>query len=162
MSASAEPPLYNSCRKFEKPVMHRYTEIKEFPQALNNSQMWNWKTRMFITEAKMNLSVEEQGGEPSKYTQEEIDALEKTLKEHEIWLNEMVEKQKLVKMNEDPVLESSELRAKVKPLETHLQRLVKKKVPRKKPSGSSSSTSSSASASASNTAEKPEQTHDEL
>lgn len=131
---------------------------------MNNSQMWNWNTRMFITEAKMNLSVEAQGGDPAKYTQAEIDALEKTLKDHEIWLNEMVEKQKAVKMNEDPVLESSELKTKAKVLENHLQKLVRRKVPRRKPSSTTSSSSSTASESASSTAEKPQETkgHDEL
>lgn len=148
-------------RKFEQPIMHRYNEIKEFPHALNNSQMWNWKTRMFITEAKMNLSVEAQGGEPAKYTQAELDALEKTLKEHETWLNEVVEKQKLVQMFEDPAVESSELLSRAKVLENHLQKLLKKKVPKKK---ATTSSSSSSTASTTQTAEQTEQTkaHDEL
>ena len=102
----------------EHPIVHRYKEIEEFPHALNTSQKINWTTRLFLTEAKDNLTVAEKGGSPSKYTKEELESLEKTLKDHERWLNEMVEKQKLVKMNEDPVLESSELRAKVKLLET--------------------------------------------
>ncbi|KAI0688008.1 actin-like ATPase domain-containing protein [Cytidiella melzeri] len=118
--------------KLEKPVMHRYSEIKEFPHALNNSQMWNWNSRMFLTEAKMNLSVEEQGGEPAKYSKEELESLEKTLKEHETWLNEVVEKQKGRRYDEDPVVESSELRGRAKVLEGQLQRLVRRKVPRKK------------------------------
>ena len=138
--------------------MHRYSEIKEFPHALNNSQMWNWQTRMFITEAKMNLSVEAQGGEPSKYTQEEIDSLEKTLKEHETWLNEVVEKQKTVKMYENPAVEVAELRSRAKVLETALQKLVKKRVPKKKATGSSSSSSTKTGS-----AEKAEHTkRDEL
>ena len=45
-------------------------------------------------------------------------------------MNEEVEKQKKVKMNEDPVLESKTLREKVTALENQLQKLMKKKAPR--------------------------------
>lgn len=137
-------------RALERPIVHRYKEIEDFPHALNDSQRWNWSTRLFITEARQNLTEAEKGGLPSKYTHQELEALEKTLIDHEKWLNEMVEKQKRVKMNEDPVLETSELRAKVKPLENHLQRLVRKKMPRpKKPVKASTSSSSSSAESTS-------------
>ena len=130
----------------EKPVIHRYQEIEEFPKALNTSQMWNWSTRLFLTEAHDNLTASLQpGGPPSRFTREELDGLEKTLKEHEAWLNEMVEKQKKVQMNEDPVLESSVLKEKAKKLENHLQRLVKKKPPRVKKATSTASSSPTAS-----------------
>ena len=69
-------------------MVHRYNEIKEFPHALNNSQMWNWSTRLFLTEAKQNLTAEEEAGVPSKWTREELADLEKTLKDHEKWLSE--------------------------------------------------------------------------
>lgn len=140
-------------RKLEYPITHRYTEIKEFPVALNNSQKWNWSTRLLLTEARINLEKEAEGGEPSKFTKEELDGLEKTLKEHEKWLNDVVEKQKLVKMYDDPAVESKELYARAKVLENHLQRLVKKKVPKKK---TSTTTSSSSTASASSTASSEE------
>ncbi|OBZ74655.1 Heat shock protein 17 [Grifola frondosa] len=120
----------NAVESLERPVVHRYKEIEEFPKALNNSQMWNWSTRLFLTEAKSNLTKEEQGGPPSRYTKEELNGLEKTLIDHEKWLNEWVEKQKSVKMNEDPVILSSEMRARAKTLENHLQKLVKKKTPK--------------------------------
>ena len=152
-------------RKLEYPITHRYQEIKEFPVALNNSQKWNWSTRMFLTEAKLNLAKEAESGEPGKYTKEELDALEKTLKEHETWLNEVVEKQKLVKMNEDPAVESSELYSRAKVLENHLQKLVKKKVPKKKTTSTTSTTSSTATSTTTISA-KAEETatggHDEL
>ncbi|KAH9851306.1 actin-like ATPase domain-containing protein [Lenzites betulinus] len=138
----------------ERPIVHRYKEIEEFPQALNNSQMWNWSTRMFLTEAKTNLTAELQAAaagtplpQPGRYTKEELDELERVLKEHETWLNEWVEKQKSVKMNEDPVILSSEMRARAKVLENHLQRLVKKRVP-KPPKKSTTKTSSTATSSA--------------
>ena len=56
--------------------------------------MWNWSSRLFITEAKQNLITEGEGGPPARYTQAEIDALEKTLKEHKVWLVEWVAKQR--------------------------------------------------------------------
>ncbi|KZT23014.1 actin-like ATPase domain-containing protein [Neolentinus lepideus HHB14362 ss-1] len=153
----------------ERPIVHRYKEIEEFPRALNNSQMWNWSTRLFLTEARQNLTAEEKGGPLSKYSKEELDELEKTLKEHEAWLNEKVEKQKTVKMNEDPAVESSDLKTRAKKLEDHLQRLVRRKVPlrTKKTStsssaGTSETTSVSSASSAEETPRPSESGHDEL
>ncbi|KAI0331368.1 actin-like ATPase domain-containing protein [Cubamyces sp. BRFM 1775] len=160
----------------ERPIVHRYKEIEEFPKALNNSQMWNWSTRLFLTEAKMNLTKELEEGTVGRYTKEELDDLEKTLKDHETWLNEWVEKQKKVKMNEDPVILSSEMRARAKVLENHLQKLVKKRpakpAPKKLTSSSKSSTaasseqtdseSASASGAESSSTSAPHDGHDEL
>lgn len=103
--------------------------------------MWNWNARIFITDAKANLTIEDQGGAPSKYTHAEIEALEKTLKEHEAWLAEWVAKQKKLATNQDPVILTSEMRARAKTLENHLTRLMKRKVPKKKPVSSTSSSS---------------------
>lgn len=126
--------LINMPRTLEKPIVHRYKEIEAFPEALNNSQKWNWHTRMFLTEARQNLTAEAEAEVPSKWTSEELDALEKTLKEHESWLNEWVEKQRSVKSYEDPVIESTEMKARAKVLETQLYKLVKRKIPKvKKP-----------------------------
>ncbi|KIM41799.1 hypothetical protein M413DRAFT_18744 [Hebeloma cylindrosporum] len=114
----------------EKPIIHRYQEIEAFPQALNNSQMWNWSTRLFLQEARTNLTNEAAADLPSKWTSLELDALEKTLREHEAWLSEWVEKQKSVKSYQDPVIETTEMKARAKVLESHLQRLWKRKVPK--------------------------------
>jgi hypoxia up-regulated 1 len=127
-------------RALEWPIVHRVKEIEEFPQALNISQMWNWQTSLFLTEARMYLTAEEVAGTTGRYTKAELDELEKTLKEHEMWLDEWVEKQKSVPMNHDPVIETEEMRKRAKALETHLQRLKQKKPPRVRPSSSSSST----------------------
>ena len=152
--------------------MHRYEEIKEFPRALNISQMWNWSTRMFITEAKAKLEKQEEGGDAQPWTKEEVAELEKFLIEHETWLNDVVEKQKRVKMDEDPAVESSEIRTKAKALENRLQKLVRKKVPKKKSAKSSTSkaseTATSTTATTSATGSVPEEQgtpaghHDEL
>ena len=131
----------DSCiRVLEQPIVHRYKEIEAFPQTLNTSQMWNWNTRLFLTDARTNLTAELAADLPSKWTKEELDALEKTLKDHEAWLNEWVVKQKAVKMNEDPVISTTEMKARAKTLETHLQRLVKRKTP--KPRKTTTTTSS--------------------
>lgn len=124
-------------RALERPVVHRIKEIEEFPQALNMSQMWNWRTRLFLGEARDNLTAEERAGTTGRYTKVELDELEKTLKEHETWLNERVEKQKSVPMNHDPVIQTGEMRKRAKVLETQLQRLAQKKPPRVRPSSSS-------------------------
>jgi hypoxia up-regulated 1 len=100
------------------------------------SQMWNWRTRLFLTEALDNLTAEERAGTTGRYTKAELDELEKTLKEHETWLNERVEKQKSVPLNRDPVIDTAEMRKRAKVLETQLQRLSQKKPPRVRPSSS--------------------------
>lgn len=99
---------------------------------MNNSQKWNFHTRIFLTEARQNLTLESEAGLPSKWTSEELDGLEKTLKDHEKWLNEWVEKQRSVKSFEDPVIETMEMKARAKTLETQLFKLVKRKVPKTK------------------------------
>lgn len=136
--------------------MHRYQEIEAFPQALNNSQMWNWSTRLFLTEARQNLTAEVAADLPSKWTKEELDSLEKTLKEHETWLNTWVEKQKSVKKNDDPVIETTEMKARAKVLETHLMRLVKRKVPKTPKKTTTSTTSTAEPTSATSPAEGEE------
>lgn len=144
-------------RTLEKPIIHRYTEIEAFPQALNNSQMWNWHTRLFLTEARQNLTSELEQGLPSKWTKDELDGLEKALKEHESWLNEWVEKQKKVKNHEDPVIETREMKARAKVLEQHLQRLYRRKVPKapKKKATTSTSTTEAAKETAGGADEPP-------
>ena len=113
---------------------------------------------MFLGDAKEALAQELAAGETGKYTREELLALETTLKEHETWLNDAVEAQKRVKMNEDPAVESAELYRRAKVLETHLQKLVKKKAPKKK-----TSTTSTATSTATSSAETPTSSgHDEL
>lgn len=115
--------------------------------------MWNWSSRLFLTEAKLNMTKELEAGLPTKYTKEELDEFEKVLKDHESWLNEWVEKQKKVKMNEDPVILSSEMRARAKVLENHLQKLYRKRAPKptKKSSASSSASSTGTGAGTSET-----------
>ncbi|KAJ8582405.1 actin-like ATPase domain-containing protein [Rhizopogon salebrosus TDB-379] len=136
----------SALESLEKPIVHRYKEIEAFPQALNNSQKWNWSTRLFLAEARENVTADAIAGVPSKWTSEELDALEKALQEHEVWLNNGVERQKKTKMNEDPAIETKELRERAKTLEQHLQRLVRRKTPKVKKapvkSGDSSGTSS--------------------
>ena len=85
---------------------------------------------MFLEEARQNVTAEEEAGQPSKWTNDELDGLEKALREHEAWLNEWVEKQKKVRPNENPVIETTEMKARAKVLEQHLMRLVKRKVPK--------------------------------
>jgi len=95
---------------------------------------------LFLAEARANLTVEAAADRPSKWTKEELDGLEKALRDHETWLNDSVEKQKLVKMDQDPVISTTEMKARAKTLETHLQRLVRRKTP--KPKKTSSATPS--------------------
>lgn len=151
----------SALEKLERPIVHRYKEIEEFPKALNNSQMWNWSTRLFITEAKQNLTAEENGDPDivAKVTKEEIADLEAKLKEHETWLNIGVEKQKSKKYNDDPAIETSEMHRRAEELSKHLHKLVKRKAPVRR----KTSTSGSASAKATETPTPVQnKKHDEL
>ena len=95
-------------------------------------------------------------GAPSKWTKEELDVLERTLREHETWLNEWVEKQKTVKMNEDPVIETAEMKARAKVLETQLSKLIKRKTPKRKVTTTAAETT--ATTEATSAAEQEQQT----
>lgn len=146
----------------ERPIVYRYKEIEDFPEALNNSQKWNWSTRLFLAEARANATAETAADIPSKWTSEELDALEAALKEHEVWLNDGVEKQKRTPMNENPVIQTREMKERAKTLELHLQRLVRRKGPKvKKPAGSSQQSGSSGSESKESKSDS-ETGHDEL
>ncbi|KAH7882234.1 Hsp70 protein-domain-containing protein [Phlebopus sp. FC_14] len=148
----------------ERPIVHRYKEIEAFPEALNNSQKWNWSTRLFLAEARTNLTTETAANLPSKWTVEELDALEAALKEHEVWLNDGVERQKRTKMHDDPAIGTRDMRARAKTLEQHLQRLVKRKAPKAKKTPPASK-SSGAEESTSNGEQKEttsDRGHDEL
>ncbi|KAG2143962.1 Hsp70 protein-domain-containing protein [Suillus cothurnatus] len=147
----------------EKPIVHRYKEIESFPQALNNSQKWNWSTRLFLTQARENITADAIAGVPSKWTSEELDALEKVLKEHESWLHDGVERQKKTKMNEDPVIDTKEMQQRAKTLEQHLQRLVRRKVPKVKKTPAKSGDANESSSTESTPAPEDRQPgHDEL
>ena len=98
-------------------------KTEEFPEALNNSQTWNWSSRPFITEVRQNLTAEVEGGPPSHYTHAGIDVLEKMLREHEAWLAEWAAKQQQVPMNQNPIILTSEMRARARVPENHLQKL---------------------------------------
>ena len=108
-------------------------ETKEFPKALNNSQTWNWSSWLFITEARQNLTAEAEGGPSSRYTHAEIDFLEKMLRGHEAWLAEWAAKQPQVPMSQNPIILTSEMKARAKVPENHLQKLWKKVPPTKRP-----------------------------
>lgn len=147
----------------EKPIVHRYKEIESFPQALNNSQKWNWSTRLFLSQARENITADAIAGVPSKWTSQELDALEKALKEHESWLHDGVERQKKTKMNEDPAIDTQEMQQRAKTLEQHLQRLVRRKVPKfKKTPAKSGDASGSSSTEPTQAPGDRQPEHDEL
>lgn len=146
----------------EKPIVHRYKEIESFPQALNNSQKWNWSTRLFLTQARENVTADAIAGVPSKWTSQELDALEKALKEHESWLHDGVERQKKTKMNEDPAIDTKEMQQRSKMLEQHLQRLVKRKVPKVKKTPAKPDANESSSTEATQAPGDSQPGHDEL
>lgn len=150
-------------RALERPIVHRVKETEEFPQALNISQMWNWQTRLFLTDARANLTEEEQtGATTGRYTKAELDDLENTLKEHEKWVVEWAEKQRNVPINHDPVMQTAEMRKRAKVLETHLQRLVRKKPPRTRLKSASGNSSSSMTPDSQQTDSPAKSSHDEL
>ncbi|KAG1833211.1 hypothetical protein F4604DRAFT_1521077, partial [Suillus subluteus] len=112
----------------EKPIVCRYKEIESFPQALNNSQKWNRSIGLFLTKAREDIMADAIAGVPSKWTSQELHALERAFKEHESWHDSVERQRKIIKTNEDPAIDTKEMQQRAKTLE-HLQRLVRRKVP---------------------------------
>ena len=141
---------------------------------MNESQRVNWMSRLFITEARKNLTAELiPGNLPALHSNEELLHLESKLREHEAWLAERVEKQKLIKPDEDPVVHTEEMRTRAKALEKELLKLMRRKAPAKRKgesssSGSDGSASGTASSETSTTAQPSQEIpsddkkHDEL
>ena len=63
----------------ERPISIRYSEVQEFPHALNMSQLLNWQTHLFLAESREALANANAGGPPAKYTPEELDGLQRVL-----------------------------------------------------------------------------------
>lgn len=95
---------------------------------------------MFILEARQNLTAEFDAGLPSRYTAAELDTLEGKMKEHEAWLGEWLDKQRKVKKNEDPVILTSEMKARAKTLEKEALKLSRRKAPKLKKSTTTTTT----------------------
>jgi hypoxia up-regulated 1 len=107
--------------------------------------MWNWSTRLFLTDAKQNATLDEAEGLPAKYTTAELEELEETLIAHERWLNQGVEAQKKRQFNEDPAINTKEMKRRAEDLAERLSKLARRKNPTKpKPKKSPTATSSSA------------------
>lgn len=115
-------------------------------------------TRLFITEARKNLTAETiPGNLPALHTNEELLHLEGKLREHETWLAEWVERQKSVKPNEDPVIRTEEMKVRAKVLEKELLKLMRRKTPAKR-KGESTTATASASTGESSTARDSRET----
>jgi hypoxia up-regulated 1 len=119
--------------------------------------MWNWSTRLFLTEAKQNLTLDGAEGLTPRYTLAELDTLEKSLIAHESWLNLNVEAQKKRQYNEDPAVETAEMKRRAEELANQLGKLARRKIP-PKPKKSPTATSSSAASTATSESPVPEPT----
>ncbi len=61
-----EDELSDMHRRLERPLVFRYKEIEAFPPTLNNSQMINFMTRMFIGEGATKHNRRRGSGRPLK------------------------------------------------------------------------------------------------
>ena len=95
---------------------------RSVPSSTDNTRKPHGRREVFLY---YSVAAETAASLPSKWTKEELDGLEKTLREHESWLSEWVEKQKSVRANQDPVIETTwtEMKARAKVLETDLHKL---------------------------------------
>jgi hypoxia up-regulated 1 len=133
-------------RSLEKPIQTRYLERQGYPQALSDLQQAHWVTRIFLESAAQNATLEVKEGRPSKWTEEEIQDIERKLKDSEVWLNEGVEKQKKLKRcgDGDPPILINELKARGQTLQRQVQKLTRRKVPPIRASTSTGTESTSA------------------
>jgi hypoxia up-regulated 1 len=140
--------------ELESPVQIRYKENETGPKAVDDLQQALWAGRVFLESARQNRTEEDTNGLPHKYTDEELEEVEKKLKENEAWLGPLVEKQKTLKRNDDPVFKTLELKARGIALQRQVMRLLKKKTP-VKPKSSPTTGSSTESASSSSSSSSP-------
>ncbi|BGP03268.1 Heat shock protein 70-like protein LHS1 [Rhodotorula toruloides] len=150
-------------RELEKLVKHilsRSTEAVARPAAVSQLRDQLTKTSSFLSTARADAAAltKSDPTAPQRFTADELDSLDKLVKESQVWLDDALKRQEKVKAHEDPAFKVAEVEKKMKEVERETSRLGKKKQPRRKKA------IKAAPAAAEEEAEKPKQEHkkDEL
>ncbi|WRT67203.1 uncharacterized protein IL334_004169 [Kwoniella shivajii] len=155
----------------ETPIITRFTEFVHRPKAIEAFQQAMFASRTFLVEARKNNTIAleavsnstpENPAIPPKFTEEELKGVEDLMKDNEIWMDTLMQKQ--VKLDDDkmkdPVIRSAELDERGKKLQMTVLRLVNKKAPRR-PRPSTATTSTTLASPTDHGPEVTESTHSE-
>lgn len=116
----------NSLKEIETPMLERYKEMKERPEAIE-------RLRSLISLGqKVVENVTAVAEEDRAQTQEDIDQIKKTLAETQEWLESKVKEQEEKSLLEEPVLKVKDIGTKGASLNSDLQRFFKKPKPKPK------------------------------
>ncbi|GAA6058257.1 hypothetical protein NBRC10513_001978 [Rhodotorula toruloides] len=144
--------------KLVKHILSRSTEAVARPAAVSQLRNQLNKTSTFLSTARADAAAltESDPTAPQRFTTDELELLDKLVKESQSWLDNAIKRQEKLKAHEDPALKVAEVEKKVKEIERETSRLEKKKQPRRK--------KAIKAAPAAEEAEKPKQEHkkDEL
>ncbi|BGP11187.1 lumenal Hsp70 protein [Rhodotorula toruloides] len=153
-------------RELEKLVKHilsRSTEAVARPAAVSSLRDQLAKTSTFLSTARADSAAltKSDPSAPQRFTTDELDSLDKLVKESQSWLDDALKRQEKLKAHEDPAFKVAEVENKVKEVERETSRLEKKKQPRRK---KAIKATPAAAATEEEAQEKPKQEHkkDEL
>lgn len=109
-------------RALERPIIRRFQEYQGRPKAIEDFQKAMFAGRAWFVEASKNMTEALAAGNLTRWTKEELAAVESMLKDHETWAKEKMEAQKQVgeEMHVDPVLLNSDLESRGKALQSHV------------------------------------------
>lgn len=131
-----------SVRAIEVPIQFRNTEAQNRAGALEKFQQALYAGRAFVQSHAANLTAlaalpPTDPPTPEKYTEDEVNAVKLTMAGLEEWLGRLMDVQKGLKPNEDPVMLVSELEKKGLKFQELVMGLLKRKdpVPPKKTTG---------------------------
>ncbi|KAK4701696.1 hypothetical protein P7C70_g4535, partial [Phenoliferia sp. Uapishka_3] len=101
------------------------------PQAVEALAVILASADVFASSAKLNSTIDEARGVPTKFTDAEIEGLVKLASDARNWLDENAQRQERLQAYEDPILRVADVERKSKEVENEVGRLRKKKVPKK-------------------------------
>ena len=104
----------------EKPIIRRFTEYKGRPKAIEDFQKAIIAGRAWFMEATQNMTEALTAGNLTRWSKEELEAVETMLKDYEMWAKEKMAAQKEVgeQMHIDPVLLNADLESRGKALQS--------------------------------------------
>ena len=105
------------------------------------------EVKVFVAEARTNLSEALKESRSSKYSVTELDALSTQASKDRSWLEDGMKKQASRGPDEDPVLLSADMDRRTKKLRDAVKRLVKRRIAKTRPKTSQAKPASSTSAS---------------
>ncbi|BGP27455.1 lumenal Hsp70 protein [Rhodotorula toruloides] len=120
--------------KLVKHILSRSTEASERPAAVSSLRDQLSKSSSFLSTARADSAAlaKSDPSAPQRFTGDELDSLDKLVRETQAWLDDAVKRQEKVKAYEDPAFKVVEVEKRAKEVERETAKLEKKKMPRRK------------------------------